>query len=109
MRFSVEEALEFDYTIPQGAEVGTKDELFVFETTAVATLKAGELYVDIESVCQTAGVAANNYTLKSINDLITPLSYISAVENITVSSGGADDEDVENLRERIRQASRDAK
>lgn len=104
LRFSVEESLEFDYTIPQGAEVGTKDELFVFETTAVATLKAGELYVDIESVCQTAGIAANNYTLKSINDLITPLSYISAVENITVSSGGADDEDVENLRERIRQA-----
>lgn len=104
LRFSVEEALEFDYTIPQGTEVGTKDELFVFETTAVATLKVGEVYVDIESVSQTAGVAANNYTLKSINDLITPLSYISAVENITVSSGGADDEDVENLRERIRQA-----
>jgi hypothetical protein len=69
-----------------------------------ATLKAGELFIDVEAICQTAGIAANNYTLKSINDLITPLSYISAVENITVSTGGADDEDVESLRERIRQA-----
>ena len=104
LRFSVDTALEFDYTIPKGTEVGTKDGLFIFETTSVVVLKSGELYTNAEAVCQTAGIVANNYTLKSINDLITPLSYISAVENITVSTGGADDEDVESLRERIRQA-----
>lgn len=104
LRFSIDTALEFDYTIPKGTEVGTKDGLFIFETTSAVILKTGELNIDVEAVCQTAGIAANNYTLKSINDLITPLSYISAVENITVSTGGADDEDVESLRERIRQA-----
>ena len=104
LRFSVDTALEFDYTIPKGTEVGTKDGLFIFETTSVVALKTGELNIDVEAICQTVGIAANNYTLKSINDLITPLSYIGAVENITVSAGGADDEDVESLRERIRQA-----
>lgn len=104
LRFSVDTVLEFDYTIPKGTEVGTKDGLFIFETTSAVVLKTGELYADVEAVCQVAGIAANNYTLKSINDLITPLSYIGAVENITVSAGGADDEDVESLRERIRQA-----
>ena len=39
-----------------------------------------------------------------INNLITPLSYISKVENTTISSGGADDEEADNLRDRIRQA-----
>ena len=70
LRFSVDTALEFDYIIPKGTEVGTKDGLFIFETTSAVVLKTGELYTDAEAVCQVAGIAANNYTLKSINDLI---------------------------------------
>ncbi len=104
LRFSVDDALGFDFTIPKGTEIETKDGLFVFETKSAVILRAGELFVDIEAICQTAGVAANNYALKSINNLITALSYISNVENIDVSHGGADDEDAESLRERIKQA-----
>lgn len=104
LRFAVDEALEFDYIIPKGTEVETKDGLFVFETKADGILREGDLFVDVDAICETAGIAGNNYILKSINNLITPLSYISNVENTVVSYGGADDEDVENLRERIRQA-----
>lgn len=104
LRFSVDVALEFDYIIPKGTEVETKDGLFVFETKSDVILKSNNLFVDVEAVCQTPGISGNDYSIKSINNLITPLSYIANIENTVVSYGGADDEAVENLRERIRQA-----
>ena len=104
LKFSVDEALDFDFKIDAGCEVETKDGLFIFQTTEAASLKAGETSITAEAICETPGSASNNYTLGSINNLITPLSYISTVENITVTSGGADDEDATSLRERIRQA-----
>ena len=51
--------------------------------------------MNVEAKCQSTGTATNNYTLGSINNLLTPLSYISSVENITVSSGGCDDEEAD--------------
>lgn len=104
LKFSVEKTLDFDFRIPKGTEVETKDGLFIFQTTSDVILKTGEISVEVESVCETAGAGGNNYIIGSINNLITPLSYISTVENVTISSGGADDEDAESLRERIRQA-----
>lgn len=104
LKFSLDEALDFDYAIPQGTEVETKDGLFIFETINASILNAGELNIEVEAICQSSGSAGNNYTVGSINNLITPLGYISAVSNITVSAGGADDENADNLRERIRQA-----
>lgn len=104
LRFSIDEPLDFDFVIPKGTEVETKDGLLVFATNKPATITKGLLYVDVEALSETPGSIGNNYTKGSINNLITPLSYISEVSNITVSLGGADDEDVESLRERIRQA-----
>lgn len=104
LKFSVDEPLDFDFTIEKGTEVETKDGLFIFRTKETVILKAFELSVSVEAECETAGSAANNYKIGSINNLLTPLSYISTVENITISSGGVDDETADNLRERIRQS-----
>ncbi|MCD8024895.1 MAG: baseplate J/gp47 family protein, partial [Candidatus Gastranaerophilales bacterium] len=104
LKFSVDEPLDFDFTIPSGTEVETNDGLFIFQTTENLILTAGETEATVKAECETAGSAANNYAIGSINNLITPLSYISTVENITETSGGADDEDADSLRERIRQA-----
>ena len=46
-------------------------------------------------------ITNDDYILGAINNLITPLSYISKVENVTVTGGGADDEEAENLRESL--------
>ena len=104
LKFSVDESLDFDFKINAGCETESKDGLVIFQTTEDVILKAGELSVTAESICETPGIVGNNYIIGSINNLITPLSYISTVENITVSSSGADDEDADGLRERIRQA-----
>ena len=104
LNFKVDEPLEFDFVIEKGAEVETKDGLFIFQTTQTVILKAGQTEVVAEASCETPGSASNNYIIGSINNLITPLSYISEVENVTISAGGADEEEAESLRERIRQA-----
>ena len=104
LKFSVDIPLDFDFEIPACCEVETKDGLCIFQTKESVILKAGETFVTVEAVCETSGIVGNNYIIGSINNLVTPLSYISSVENITISSGGADDENADNLRERIRQA-----
>ncbi len=104
IQFNVDEALTFDFTIPKGTEIETKDGLYTFQTADDVVILAGELNVEVKAICETTGKGANNYTIGSINNLVTPLSYISSVENISISDGGADDEDAENLRDRIRQA-----
>lgn len=104
LKFKVDEALDFDFVIEKGAEVETKDGLFIFQTTETVILKAGQTEVIAEASCETPGSASNNYIIGSINNLVTPLGYISEVENVTISAGGADDEEAESLRERIRQA-----
>lgn len=104
LKFSVDEALDFDFKINAGCEVESKDGLVIFQTTEDVILKTGETSVIAEAICETPGIVGNNYIIGSINNLITPLSYISTVENIVISSGGADDEEADGLRERIRQA-----
>ena len=104
LKFSLENILDFDFTIPKGTEVETKDGLFIFQTNQDVVINSGDLFVSVKATCESTGSASNNYNLGAINNLITPLSYISKVENITVSSGGADDEEADNLRDRIRQA-----
>lgn len=104
LKFSVDEPLEFDFKINAGTETESKDGLVIFQTTEDVILKEGQTFVTVEAICETPGIVGNNYIIGSINNLITPLSYISTVENITISSGGADDEEADGLRERIRQA-----
>ena len=104
LKFSLENTLDFDFKVPKGTEVETKDGLFVFQTDQDVIIYSGNKDVTVKATCETAGAASNNYIVGSINNLITPLSYISKAENITISSGGADDEEADNLRDRIRQA-----
>ena len=104
LKFYIDEALDFDFTISSGVEIESKDGLYIFRTSQDVILKAGMTEVTAQAICEVTGEGANNYDIGAINNLVTPLSYISKVENITISSGGANDEDADNLRERIRQA-----
>ena len=104
LKFSLDETLDFDCIIPAGTEVETRDGLFVFQTLNEAIIQEGATEITVNAECETACADANGYLVGQVNNLITPLSYISNVENITITSGGADEENVESLRERIRQA-----
>lgn len=102
--FTLDEAQDFDITIPAGTQVESNDSKYIFETFADATIKANELSVEVEAICTTAGTLTNGYAISSITNLINPLGYVLTVKNTTITFGGQDEESADNYRERIRQA-----
>lgn len=102
--FILEVAQDFDIIIPSGTQIESNDGKYIFETAGDAIIKTNELSVEIQAVCTTAGAATNGYAINSITNLITPLGYVLAVQNTTITSGGQDEESADNYRERIRQA-----
>ncbi len=102
LRFSLSEALGFTAEIPEGMRVGTQDGSITFATIASAEIPAGELYVDVTALCTEAGAQATGLVAGQISQLVDPLPYVVSVSNITPSVEGADIEDDERLRERIR-------
>jgi len=101
LRFSIAEPLSFDVVIPPFTRVAVSDEIY-FATLQEARIVSGSLFVDVEAECNVAGVQGNGFSIGQINKLMDPLPYISEVKNITMSLYGADEEDDERFRERIR-------
>ena len=52
--------------------------------------------------CVTEGTIGNGFAVGEINTVIDDIPFLLKVENLTISNGGADREDDESLRERIR-------
>lgn len=103
LRFSVDEAFTSNIVIPQGTRV-TGDSRRYFATVAAAVLPAGETQIDVAAESTGAGTSYNDISVGVLNTIVDPIAYIDAVENITITSGGADEEDDESLRTRIRAA-----
>ncbi len=103
LRFSTDSPKSFDIVIPAGTKA-TPDQKIFFKTTQEAVIKAGDIFVDVEAVCETKGTVGNGFLAGQINMLSTPIPYIVKVENITTSMYGTDVESDEHLKERIRLA-----
>ncbi len=104
LEFKIEEAQDFDITIPAGTQVETNDGQFIFQTNSSVIIKKNTLSILADGICTTAGVSVNGYEINSITTLINPLGYVITVKNTTITSGGQDEENADNFRERIRQA-----
>ena len=103
MRFSMNSAIEENVIIPEGTRV-TSDNTRYFVTTQAAVIEAGELFVDVEAVSEGGGTIYNDIAVGSVNVLVDLIAFIDTVSNIEITAGGADEEDDDNLRERIRVA-----
>lgn len=103
-RFEIDESITSDIFIPAEAEIETEDGKYIFKTDDSCVIKAGSLSTEIGATCTTAGIDANNYAIGKITNLLTPIDFIENVYNVQPSYGGADEEDIESLRERIRLA-----
>jgi phage-related baseplate assembly protein len=101
LRFSLVEPLNFDVVIPAGTRASAGGDLY-FATLQEVKIPAGSLYVDVPAECNEPGTKGNGFSPGQIKDLIDPLPYIDSVSNITMSMYGADEEDDERFRERIR-------
>lgn len=87
-------------TIPKGHKVASGN--LYFELNDDIQLPIGQREVLGISTCVTQGVTGNDLTLGEINTIIDDIPYLEKVENVTVSSGGVNEEDDKSLRERIR-------
>ena len=100
IRFSIDSAIGSAVQIPQGTRVTNGNEVY-FYTNEYAEIPAGETYVDVPATSTEAGGSSNGFGAGEINVLVETLPYISAVSNITETSGGSDIESDDALAERI--------
>lgn len=101
--FSVKTAYSTNIIIPEGTRV-TGDLQRYFLTTKSAVLNAGELSVEVEAEAENSGTEYNGIFPGGLNTIvdISNVPLIDSVSNRFVTSGGADSENDEAFRERIR-------
>lgn len=90
-------------TIPAGNRQ-TPGQAITFATVKAQDVPAGATQIDILGQCTSVGALGNGWGPGQINKLVDPLPWISKVENLTTSAGGADIESDDSYRERIREA-----
>jgi phage-related baseplate assembly protein len=100
LKFSLSEARAYDTTIPQGTRA-TPDGKTYFATTEALTIPAGATDGEVWANCLTAGVVGNGYTAGQVRYIVDNVPFLASVSNVTESSGGADEESDDSLRERI--------
>lgn len=102
VKFILTEAQAEDYTIPEGTRVsGSALEDLYFAVDDDTVIPAGETEGVCLCTCTTAGTEGNNIAIGSIDELVDTLPYIDEVTNTTVSDGGTDIEDDDQLAERL--------
>jgi len=87
--------------IPKGYR-STPDNKVFFATLKPLEIPAGELYADVEAQCLTPGIEGDGFDIGEIKNMVDLIPFMASVENITPSTGGAEKEDVEPYRERLR-------
>ncbi len=76
----------------------------MFETVEELEIPAGNLYGDVNGQCQVAGIIGNDLAIGQINEIVDVYDYYQRVENITKSSGGAEQEADKEYYERMRES-----
>ena len=104
VRFSLDEAVASNITIPQGTRV-TSDSVRYFATDSTAVLTAGMTFVDVPCSAKEGGDAYNDIGIGEIKTLVDQIPYIDSVSNTTSTAGGSDEETDDEYRDRIRAAS----
>lgn len=89
--------------VPQGTRI-TFDGEITFETVEELEIPAGETYGDVSGKCQTAGIAGNNLAAGQVKEIVDVYEYYLKVENITKTSGGAEEEDDGDYYNRMRES-----
>lgn len=98
-RFSIAEAGAGAVAIPAGTRVKTQGGRY-FNTLSYTEIPPGSLYVETMIQAEEGGAASDGIPIGDISVLVDPIPYISAVENISESTGGLDVESDDGLTER---------
>lgn len=103
LNFALSEAQNEKVIIPTGTRA-TPDGKIYFATTAPLEIPVGSTEGSIEAVCLTEGTSGNGYTAGQIKYIVDNVPFLASVSNSEATTGGADEESDDSLRERIRLA-----
>ena len=99
-RFTLAEVQAIDVTVPAGTLITTDGDIY-FATDEELTITAGNAYGDVTATCTEDGADGNGYAIGAVAQLVDAVDKISTAVNTTVTSGGTDEEDDEEYRDRI--------
>lgn len=100
LRYSMTSARASVTPVPAGSRATAGDGVF-FSTQEYAEIAAGQTYVDVEALCETAGTVGNVYAIGEINKMEAAVPFIDSVTNTTKAQNGRDIESDTDLKERI--------
>lgn len=103
-RVKLTETLASPYTILKDTQIESKDGQVIFNFDKDLTIPAGVLTADIEGIAETPGLLGNGYLSGEVKNILNPIPYVESIENITTTSGGADEEDDQPYIDRIKLA-----
>jgi phage-related baseplate assembly protein len=103
LRFTISAPQAGAVTIPAGTRA-TPGGTLLFVTTAAVDVAAGKTSATVPAECTTEGTKGNGFLPGQIKIIVDPFPWFKAVENVTTSSGGADQESLEDYRRRIQEA-----
>lgn len=91
-------------TVPGELRVQSMDGQVIFQTVESKMIAAGTNTASLLCVCTTPGAIGNGYAINTINIILDPQAFISTAMNTDTTTGGADEETDDELRERIKLA-----
>lgn len=100
-KFTLSKEQEMDYKIPQGTRVSTITNQ-TFATVSDLIILRGGLEGVIKCQSINPGSIYNDIDIGFINKFVDVLPYVQSVTNINKSSGGADSEEDDAYRERLK-------
>jgi len=101
--FKLSEAVLTDTIIPEGTLITTDGDVD-FSTDEDLTIPAGETTGLITATCTEPGEDGNGFITGSIAQIVETIENVESAMNIETSMNGADEEDDDSYRERIRLA-----
>lgn len=104
VRFHINKLVSESKIIKKGTLLTTANSEPIFQLANDMATGPDVEFVDGRVVCLESGVVGNGLKEGVLDRLITPLHFISRVENITVTEGGSEKEEDRNYRNRIHQA-----
>lgn len=90
--------------IPAGTRVTAPGSSIYFSTETDLVIPAGDTQGSVTAQCTVTGINGNGVAIGSLKEQVDPLPYVDSVRNTNISSGGADQEDDDTYRERIKEA-----
>ena len=103
LQFSIASAIASPVPIPAGCRVTNGNEVY-FATDEYVEIPAGQTSVSVTATCTEAGTIGNGFSPGEFNVVVNTLPYIVTVTNTTDTTGGANKETDDALKERAYEA-----